>query len=76
MYVEDFEADGAVVNGFLLRGRKYPANSKMLMRSGFELDQTAIERTLEMFAKGGAFHSSVLDTQRRGEGRALHDLRV
>lgn len=75
VFAADFSNEHLVWNGFLLKGRKYPSNYKLLLRNGYEIDQATVNRVIALFDAGGDVQQSVIRSQKRGESRALHDLK-
>jgi hypothetical protein len=75
VYAADFTGEDIVWAGFLCRRMKYPDNYRHLLRHGFELDQPTINRVIGLFSNGGNAHRLVVDNQKRGQSRALHDLK-
>jgi hypothetical protein len=74
-YIADFTGEGVIIPGFLLKGLKYPQNYRVLLRNGFELDRRNIDHLIQLFSEGGAIQNLLVDSERRGAGRALHDLK-
>lgn len=74
-YVADYEDEDVIWIGFLLKGTKYPPNYRALIKTGYELDEHAISKAIEVFSPGGAAQKSAIDFQKRRESRALHDLK-
>lgn len=75
VYVEDFEGDSVVWNGFLLKGSKYPTDYKTLIKNGYQLDASAIQTIVSLFSSGERIEKDTLARENKALGTALHDLK-
>jgi hypothetical protein len=69
-------ADEVTVPGFLLKGRRYPGNYKMLLQTGYELTSEEVRRVTNAYRGLDApIQNLIAESEKRGASRVLHDLK-